>query len=91
MNYDCTVKLDLPLPASKGGTLHSGVRFVALLFPTHMETILTPLAWLDIASADPDAVFHTNWTLVSKFDLAVIVFDSWFCSGCSAAGRWLCH
>ena len=58
---------------SEGGTLHCGVRFVALLLPAHVETILTPLSWLDIASADPDVVLHTNWTLVfSKLDLAVL-------------------
>ena len=46
---------------------------MALLLPAHVETILTPLSWLDIASADPDVVLHTNWTLVfSKLDLAVL-------------------
>ena len=46
---------------------------MALLLPADVETILTPLSCLDIASADPDVVLHTNWTLVfSKLDLAVL-------------------
>ena len=58
---------------SEGGTLHCGVQFVAPLFPTHMEAVLAPLSRLDIASADPDVVFRTNWTRgLSKFDLAIL-------------------